>query len=34
MVCGCVLQRGISGDGCELESTFCKFDFRRGLYFF
>ena len=23
------LQRGKSGDGCDLASTFCKYDFRK-----
>ena len=30
MLCGCVLQRGYSGDGCELASTLCKYDLRTG----
>ena len=25
-----VLQRGHSGDGCDLASTLCKYDFRKG----
>ena len=25
-----VLQRGYSGDGCELASTLCKYDLRKG----
>ena len=25
-----VLQRGHSGDGCDLASTFCKYDLRKG----
>ena len=25
-----VLQRGNSGDGCELASTLCKYDLRKG----
>ena len=24
------LQRGHSGDGCDLASTLCKYDFRKG----
>ena len=26
----CVLQRGHSGDGCELVLTLCKYDLRKG----
>ena len=26
----CMLQRGHSGDGCDLTSTLCKYDFRKG----
>ena len=26
----CVLHRGNSGDGCELASTLCKYDLRKG----
>ena len=26
----CVLQRGNSGDGCDLASTLCKYDLRKG----
>ena len=26
----CVLQRGQSGDGCDLALTLCKYDFRKG----
>ena len=26
----CVLQRGNSGDGCDLVSTLCKYDLRKG----
>ena len=34
MVCVvCVLQRGHSGDGCELASTLCKYDLRKGDLF-
>ena len=29
MLCGCVLQRGNSGDGCELALTLCKYDLRK-----
>ena len=29
----CVLQRGNSGDGCDLASTLCKFDLRKGDLF-
>ena len=25
-----VLQRGHSGNGCDLESTLCKYDLRKG----
>ena len=25
----CVLQRGYSGDGCDLASTLCKYDLRK-----
>ena len=32
MLCGKVLQRGHSGDGCELESL-CKYDLRKGYLF-
>ena len=28
-----MLQRGHSGDGCDLESTLCKYDFRKGGLF-
>ena len=30
MLCGCVLQKGHSGDGCELAPTLCKYDLRKG----
>ena len=30
----CVLQRGHSGDGCDLASTLCKYDLRKGDYLF
>ena len=35
MVCVVVwmLQRGHSGDGCELASTLCKYDLRKGDLF-
>ena len=34
MVCVvCVLQRGHSGDGCDLTSTLCKHDVRKGDLF-
>ena len=26
----CVLQSGHSSDGCDLVSTYCKYDFRKG----
>ena len=29
-VCVCVLQRGHSGDGCDLASTLCEYDLRKG----
>ena len=28
-----MLQRGYSGDGCDLSSTLCKYDFRKGNLF-
>ena len=28
-----MLQRGYSGDGCDLESTLCKYDLRKGDLF-
>ena len=28
-----VLQRGHSGDGCDLASTLCKYDMRKGYLF-
>ena len=28
-----MLQRGHSGDGCDLASTFCKYDLRKGDLF-
>ena len=35
MVCVmCVLQRGHSGDGCDLASTLCKYDLRKVELFF
>ena len=33
MSCVWVLQRGHSGDGCDLTSTLCKYDFRKGDLF-
>ena len=30
----CVLQRGHSGDGCDLAWTLCKYDLRKGDLFF
>ena len=33
MLCGSVLQRGHSGDGCELASTLCQYDLRKGDLF-
>ena len=30
MSCVSVLQRGHSGDGCDLASTLCKYDLREG----
>ena len=29
----CVLQRGHSCDGCDLASTLCKYDLRKGDFF-
>ena len=29
----CVLQRGHSGDGCDLVLTLCKYDLRKGDLF-
>ena len=29
MCCVCVIQRGHSGDGCELASTLCSYDLRK-----
>ena len=29
----CVLQRGHSGDGCDLSSTLCKYDLSKGSLF-
>ena len=28
-----MLQRGHSGDGCDLASTLCKYDLRKGYLF-
>ena len=33
MLCMCVLQRWNSGDGCDLVSTLCKYDLRKGDLF-
>ena len=33
MSCVWVLQRGRSGDGCDLASTLCKYDLRKGDLF-
>ena len=33
IMCGCVLQRGHSGGGCDLVSTLCKYDLRKGDLF-
>ena len=33
VVCVWVLQRGHSGDGCDLASTLCKYDLRKGDLF-
>ena len=33
MSCFGVLQRGYSGDGCDLASTLCNYDFRKGDLF-
>ena len=33
MLCVWVLQRGHSGDGCDLASTLCKYDLRMGDLF-
>ena len=30
----CVLQRGHSGDGCDLASTLCKYDLSREICLF
>ena len=29
----CVLHKGHSGDGCDLASTLCKYDLRKGYLF-
>ena len=29
MLCGWVLKRGHSGDGCDLASTLCKYDLKK-----
>ena len=33
MLFGCLLQRGHSGDGCELATTLCKYYLRKGDLF-
>ena len=33
MLCVWMLQRGHSGDGCDLASTLCKYDLRKGDLF-
>ena len=33
MMCVWVLQRGHSGDGCDLAPTLCKYDLRKGDLF-
>ena len=33
MLCRFVLQRGHSGDGCDLGSTLCKYHLRKGDLF-
>ena len=33
MPSGCLLQRGHSGDGCELASTLCEYDLRTADYY-
>ena len=33
MSCVWMLQRGHSGDGCDLASTLCKYDLRKGDLF-
>ena len=33
MSCVLVLQRGHSGNGCDLASTWCKYDLRKGDIF-
>ena len=33
VLCMCVIQRGHSGDGCDLLSTLCKYDLRKGDLF-
>ena len=33
MLCVCVLQRGHSGEGCDLVSTWCKYVFMKGELF-
>ena len=29
-----MIQRGYSGDGCDLSSTLCTYDLRKGVYLF
>ena len=33
MSCVWMVQRGYSGDGCDLASTLCKYDLRKGYLF-
>ena len=33
VMCVCVLQREYSGDECDLASTLCKYDLRKGDLF-
>ena len=33
MMCGWVLQRKQSGDGCDFVSTFCRYDLRKSDLF-
>ena len=33
MVCVLILQTRHSGDGCDLASTLCRYDFRKGDLF-
>ena len=34
LLCVCVLQIGKSGDGCDMASTLCKYDLRKGDFFY